>query len=89
MPASWSRSSYEPLPAVIDTETALDPKTPVIHTRTRRQSVLRAQTGVGDVDEAFANADAVVEATFIFGRHTGVTPEPRAVVADWNPGEQS
>jgi carbon-monoxide dehydrogenase large subunit len=29
----------------------------------------------------------VVEATFIFGRHTGVTLEPRAVVADWNAGE--
>ena len=24
----------------------------------------------------------------IFGRHTGVTNEPRAIVADWNPGEQ-
>src|SRR6266702_1412931 len=29
----------------------------------------------------------VVEAVFQFGRHTGVTLEPRAVVADWNPGE--
>jgi hypothetical protein len=24
-----------------------------------------------------------VETTFMFGRHTGVTTEPRAVVADW------
>ena len=31
---------------------------------------------------AFAEADAVVEATFDFGRHTGVTLEPRAIVAD-------
>ena len=23
----------------------------------------------------------------MFGRHTGVTNEPRAIVADWNPGE--
>ena len=30
----------------------------------------------------------MVEATFLFGRHTGVCNEPRAVVADWNPGEQ-
>jgi carbon-monoxide dehydrogenase large subunit len=30
----------------------------------------------------------VVETTFVFGRHTGVTNEPRAVVADWNAGEQ-
>src|SRR6202007_3262446 len=36
----------------------------------------------------FAEADAVVETTFMFNRHTGVTNEPRAIVADWNPGEQ-
>ena len=39
-------------------------------------------------DKAFAESDAVVETTFMFGRHTGVTTEPRAVVADWNAGEQ-
>ena len=30
----------------------------------------------------------MVETTFVFGRHTGVTNEPRAIVADWNEGEQ-
>ena len=43
---------------------------------------------VGAPDKAFAEADAVVEATFVFGRHTGVTTEPRAIVADWNESEQ-
>ena len=38
--------------------------------------------------EGFAEADAIAETTFVFGRHTGVTNEPRAIVADWNPGEQ-
>ena len=42
----------------------------------------------GDPDKGFAEADAVVETTFVFGRHTGVTNEPRAIIADWNPGEQ-
>src|SRR6201999_1843504 len=42
----------------------------------------------GKVDEALASSDAVVEATFVFGRHTGVCNEARAVVADWNPSEQ-
>ena len=42
----------------------------------------------GDPDKGFADADAVVETTFVFGRHTGVSNEPRAIVADWNPGEQ-
>ncbi|MGL1204256.1 molybdopterin cofactor-binding domain-containing protein, partial [Vibrio parahaemolyticus] len=40
----------------------------------------------GDVDHALAESE-VVEADFIFGRHTGVTLEPRAVVADWNAAE--
>ena len=31
---------------------------------------------------------SVAEAEFVFGRHTGVTLEPRSIVADWNPGEQ-
>jgi carbon-monoxide dehydrogenase large subunit len=40
------------------------------------------------VDKAFAESDAVVETTFRTGRHTGVTNEPRSIVADWNAGEQ-
>jgi carbon-monoxide dehydrogenase large subunit len=42
---------------------------------------------VGEVDAAFADADEIAEAEFVFGRHTGVTLEPRAVVADWNAAE--
>lgn len=38
-----------------------------------------------DVDRAFAGAAHVVEAGFTFGRHTAVTLEPRAVVADYDP----
>src|SRR6185312_3078570 len=43
---------------------------------------------VGAVDQALADSDAVVETTFVFGRHTGVTTEPRAIVADWSPGDE-
>ena len=38
-----------------------------------------------DVDAAFARAAHVVEASFTFGRHTAVTLEPRAIVADFDP----
>ncbi|GAC1533190.1 MAG: xanthine dehydrogenase family protein molybdopterin-binding subunit [Ramlibacter sp.] len=38
---------------------------------------------VGGTEAAFAVADVVVEETFITGRHTGVTLEPRAILADW------
>jgi carbon-monoxide dehydrogenase large subunit len=80
--------SYEELPAVTDPETALDPKTPVIHASLGDNLCFERKLDVGSVDKAFAESDAVVETTFMFGRHTGVTTEPRAVVADWNEGER-
>ena len=80
--------TYEELPAVVDAETALDAKTPAIHPTLGDNLCFERKLDVGAVDKAFAEADAVVETTFVTGRHTGVCNEPRAVVADWNPGEQ-
>ena len=78
--------AYEELPAVTDPETALDAATPVIHPELGDNLTFERTLDAGEVDKAFATADAVAEATFLFGRHTGVTNEPRAVVADWNEG---
>ena len=80
--------SYQALPAATDPEVALDPKTTVIHASLGDNLCFERKLDVGAVDKALAEADTVVEATFRFGRHTGVTNEPRAVVADWNEGEQ-
>jgi len=79
---------YEPLPAVTDAETALDRATPVIHPELGDNLTFERTLVAGDPDKGFADSDAVVETTFVFGRHTGVTNEPRAIVADFNPGEQ-
>src|SRR5690242_11358334 len=79
---------YEVLPAVTDAETALDAETPVIHPELGDNLTFERVLNAGDVDRGFAEADAVVDTTFIFGRHTGVTNEARAIVADWNAGEQ-
>ena len=78
---------YEVLAGVTDPETALDAKTPVIHPQLGDNLTFERVLDAGDADKGFADADAVVETTFLFGRHTGVTNEPRAIVADWNPGE--
>jgi carbon-monoxide dehydrogenase large subunit len=79
---------YEPLPAITDAETAADPATPVLHEELGGNICFERTLDVGNVDNAFASSDAVIETTFIFGRHTGVTNEPRSTVADWNEGEQ-
>jgi len=79
--------TYEELPVVTDMRTALDPETSIIHPELGDNLAFERNLDAGAVDQAFAEADEVVEAEFVFGRHTGVTLEPRAVVADWNAGE--
>src|SRR6185295_12368735 len=80
--------SYQELPAVTDAETALDAGTLVIHPELGDNLTFERNHAAGNPDQGFKDADAVVEATFVFGRHTGVCNEPRAIVADWNPSEQ-
>jgi carbon-monoxide dehydrogenase large subunit len=80
--------SWDDLPAVLDTETALDPATALIHPELGDNLCFARQLDVGGVDEACARPDAVVfEETYVFGRHTGVTLEPRCQIADWNPAD--
>jgi len=86
--AELTEVAYEELPAVTDAETALDKTTPVIHPDLGDNLTFERTLDAGDVDKALKESDAVVETTFVFGRHTGVTNEPRAVVADWNEGAQ-
>ncbi|MDB5514750.1 MAG: carbon monoxide dehydrogenase [Tardiphaga sp.] len=78
---------YEELDAVTDMRTALDPETPVIHPALGDNLAFERNLDAGTVDQAFAESDEVVEADFVFGRHTGVTLEPRSVLADWNAAE--
>ncbi|THD63223.1 MAG: xanthine dehydrogenase family protein molybdopterin-binding subunit [Bradyrhizobium sp.] len=81
------RVEYQELEAVTDMRTALDSATPVIHPALGDNLAFERNLDAGAVNAAFADADEVAEAEFIFGRHTGVTLEPRAVVADWNAAE--
>jgi carbon-monoxide dehydrogenase large subunit len=76
--------TYQPLPAAVDMETALAPATPVIHPELGDNLCFQRLNETGKVDEAFAAAHRVVEATFHSGRHTGATPEPRSILADYN-----
>ena len=78
---------YEELAAVTDMRAALEAATPVIHPSLGDNLAFERVLDAGAVDTAFAGSDEVVEAEFVFGRHTGVTLEPRSVVADWNAAE--
>ena len=79
---------WQELPAATEKETALDKATPVIHPDLGDNLAFRKVIDSGDVDAAFAAADIVIEDTFDFGRHTAVSLEPRAILADYDPGTQ-
>jgi len=79
---------WDMLPAVVDIETALDPATPLIHPELGDNLCFTRSLDTGGVDDAFASADHVLKTTFEFGRHTGVTLEPRCQIADWATAEQ-
>lgn len=78
---------YDSLPPVVDVLAALEPGSPVIHPELGDNLAFERTIDAGDVDAALKAADHVIEASFSFGRHTGVTLETRAIVADWNEGE--
>jgi aerobic carbon-monoxide dehydrogenase large subunit len=80
------RIDYEPLAAVVDMETALDATTPSIHPELHDNLCFQRVNENGKVDDAFANAHKIVAATFHSGRHTGLTLEPRSILADYNKG---
>src|SRR5204862_8306853 len=58
--------------------------TPVIHPELGDNLCFQRVNEAGKVDDAFADAHNVVEATFHSGRHTGLTVEPRSILADYN-----
>jgi len=77
-----------PLPVACDAETALDADTPVIHPDFGSNLAWDRTVEGGDIDAALAaEGVSVVERTFRFGRHTGVTLEPRAAIFDFDPSQ--
>lgn len=77
---------FEPLEPVTDPLAALEPGATVIHPDLGDNLAFERNVSIGEPDRAFAEAAHVVSATFEFGRHTGVTLEPRSVVADYDRG---
>src|SRR5262249_49992755 len=86
--AARVRVTWAVLPAVTDPTTALDPATPLIHPERADNLAFARSLDSGNVDRAFREADVVLCETFTMGRHTGVTLEGRAILADFDPTER-
>jgi carbon-monoxide dehydrogenase large subunit len=77
---------WDLLPAVTDMEASLAGDV-VIHPDLGDNKCFNRELVTEGFDDAFAKADVVVEKVYEFSRHTGVTNEPRGILADYNPAE--
>ncbi len=74
---------YELWPAVVDTEAAMREEAAQVHAG-QSNVVGRVQKVVGDVEQAFAEADVVVEERLAHVRVSSMALEPRAVCASFD-----
>ncbi len=76
---------WEELPAAASVEVAAAAGAPVFNSAKANNLGLDHAFVAGDPDRAFREASAVVEHDFVFERQTGVTLEPRVIVAEFDP----
>jgi carbon-monoxide dehydrogenase large subunit len=78
---------YEPLPAVVDLDKALEKNSPTAHAGIPDNVAWDFTIGGGDVDAAFAGADVVVKERILQQRLFPIAMEGRAVVVEYTPYE--
>lgn len=78
---------FEEIAPVVDIDAARAAGSEIIAPELGTNVCFNTKIDTGGIDGIFANAKHVVEGEFTFGRHTAVTMEPRAIVADYNPSE--
>ncbi|TMK68755.1 MAG: xanthine dehydrogenase family protein molybdopterin-binding subunit [Actinobacteria bacterium] len=71
---------YEPLPAVVDPERALEDGAPIVHDDFGTNSCYTWKLSAGDVDEEFGNASVVVKERYRQQRLIPNAMEPRGVI---------
>ncbi|MCL4800907.1 MAG: xanthine dehydrogenase family protein molybdopterin-binding subunit [Burkholderiales bacterium] len=81
-------AEWEELPALTDMRESLAGKY-VIHPDLGDNVCFKRELVTEGFDAAWAKADIVVEESYKFGRHTGVTLEGRAILADYNAADHS
>jgi aerobic carbon-monoxide dehydrogenase large subunit len=77
---------YDPLPVVVDQEKALAKGAPALHPEAPDNVAFVWKLPGGDVDAAFKQADVVVSNRFVNQRLIPSALEPRAAVAQYDPG---
>ncbi len=78
---------YDPLPAVVNPEDAIKDGSPLTHPDLGSNIAYTTTSTTGDIDAAFRQADRVIRQRVVHQRLTPMPIEPRAVVAQYQPGE--
>ncbi|MGQ0796923.1 MAG: xanthine dehydrogenase family protein molybdopterin-binding subunit [Methanobacteriota archaeon] len=77
---------YEPLPVVVEQEAALKAGAPQLHAEAPENVAFKWTLAGGDVDAVFKDADVVVSERLVNQRLQPSAMEPRAAVAEYDPG---
>ena len=80
---------YEPLPAVVDPEKALEEGSPLTHPELGTNVAFTWNLSAGDVGSVFKDADKVIKIRMVHPRLTPMAIEPRGCAASWHAGESS
>jgi aerobic carbon-monoxide dehydrogenase large subunit len=78
---------YDPKPAVIDPEAALEDGSPLVWEEFGTNKIHEWGISGGDIDAALAEADVTVERRFVNHRTSGAPIEPRCSVAESRAGD--
>jgi 2-furoyl-CoA dehydrogenase large subunit len=79
------RVEYEPLPAVVDPERALEPDAPILHEAVGSNLAVSRRLVYGDPERAFKEAEVVISESFRFPKYSSTPIETYGVVASYDP----
>lgn len=79
---------YDPLPAVVDFDSAIAPDAPLVDEALGTNLVSQQNFAAGDVASSMVGAHQIVEARFHQHRQTHVPLETRGCLADWDEGRE-
>lgn len=77
------RVEFDPLDAVVDIETALDPDSPLVHDDLESNLAAHLAQGKGDYEAARDSADLVLKRRIAIDRCAAAAMENRGIVAHW------
>jgi 2-furoyl-CoA dehydrogenase large subunit len=80
---------FEPYPAVVDIEQALEPSAPILHENVGSNVVNHRTFHYGDVHQAFREADLVVRGKFRFPKFSATPVETYGVIAQYEKSSDS